>query len=142
MSISPIDLLVAMVLVLGLNSALVRFGLAGRYPALYWIVQGMDAAIIVAVLVWGVPGVRGHATVVNWIIAAVVAMHIVQNLSARLAAQSEARRADLDAEWAALQQRVDSKRRDGAAPEQRPSPAEGPAPTGEPPADPGQGQPS
>ena len=44
MAFSPINLLAMMVTVLGLNSAVVRLGLAKRVPALYWIVQGMNAA--------------------------------------------------------------------------------------------------
>lgn len=110
MAFTPVNLLIAMVLVLGLNSALVRLGLAARFPALYWIVQGMNAAIVVGVLVWGVPGLRGQAKLINWIIALVVSMHVVQNVSARMAAQSEARRASLDAEWEALNRRAQERR--------------------------------
>ena len=116
MAFSPINLLAMMVTVLALNSALVRLGLAKRVPALYWIVQGMNAAIIVAVLVWGIPGLRGQAAVINWIIALVISMHMVQNVSARLTATAEARREALNAEWEALRQRADQERRPGGAP--------------------------
>ena len=124
MAFSPINLLAMMVTVLGLNSAVVRLGLAKRVPALYWIVQGMNAAIIVAVLAWGIPGLRGQAIVINWIIALVISMHMVQNVSARLAATAQARREALDAEWDALRQRADQERRHG---EVAPKPDQGAA---------------
>lgn len=124
MAFTPINLLAMMVSVLVLNSAVVRLGLPRRVPAIYWIVQGMNAAIIVAVMVWGIPGLHGQAKLINWIIALVVGMHMVQNVSARLAATAEARRAALDAEWEALHRRADEER---ASKARTPAPDQGAA---------------
>lgn len=51
-----------------------------RIPAVFWSFVAVETGLAVAVAVRGFPGVESHLAV-RWIVAAVLAMHVVQNLS-------------------------------------------------------------
>lgn len=116
---SPVHLLVAMIVILGLNQALIRFSLFARVPALFWVVQAMNLAVIVGVLIVGIPGLTGSAKLANWILALVLGLHTVQNYQVRLTALAETRRREIEEEWRELEaRRVELARQEReAAPE-------------------------
>ena len=105
MVVTPYNLLVAMIVVLGLNQALIRFSLYARVPFLYWLIQAMDVIIVGFVFAHGIPGLVGTARLINWIIGLVISLHFVQNYQAKLAAASDERREEIEREWEELQAR-------------------------------------
>lgn len=131
MKISQIELFIGWLVVLGLNQALVRLTVFKRNALLFWSIQGLNAAAIVWLVGWGVPGLVGTAKLINWIIALVLGMHFAQNLQARMALQSNERREAIEREWEELQARREAiqrmedeeKQKERAAPP--PPPAEG-----------------
>lgn len=80
---------VALAVVLGINR--LALPAAIKRPPLFWAIQAMDVAVIVAVLFFGMPGLK-HVPAVAWMVAAIVAFHVVQNLSVRSKAVHDERR--------------------------------------------------
>lgn len=111
MKISQIELFIGWLVVLGLNQALVRLTVFKRNALLFWSIQGLNAAAIVWLVGWGVPGLVGTAKLINWIIALVLGMHFAQNLQARMALQSNERREAIEREWEELQARREAIQR-------------------------------
>lgn len=114
MVVTPYNLLVAMIVVLGLNQALIRFSLYARVPFLYWLIQALDVVIVGFVFVHGIPGLVGSGKLINWIIGLVVSLHFVQNYQAKLAAASDERREEIEREWEELQARREEIQRQEA----------------------------
>ncbi len=129
MVFTPINLLMAMLVVLGLNQLLIRLSLYARVPIFFWVIQAMNLTVVALVVVWGVPGLSGNAKLANWIIALVVSLHFVQNIQARMSALAADRREELEREWEELEQRREEVRRleaeEQAARRKSPPPSEG-----------------
>lgn len=72
--------LVALAVLLAAN----RWVLPGRIltPWVYWPITAANVASLIYFVVHGVSGVEGYY-VVRWLVAAVIAVHLVQNLSLR-----------------------------------------------------------
>ncbi len=111
MVFTPINLLVAMLVILGLNQILIRFSLYAKLPIVFYLVQAMNIVVVLGVIIVGVPGLSGSAKLANWIIALVVSLHFVQNIHARMSALADARREDIEREWEELEQRREELRK-------------------------------
>lgn len=123
MVVTPYNLLVAMIVVLGLNQALIRFSLYARVPVLYWVIQAMDVLIVGFLVAHGIPGLVGSGKLINWIIGLVVSLHFVQNYQAKLAAVSDERREEIEREWEELQaRREEIHRQEAEAAKKKPRP--------------------
>jgi len=59
---------------------LVRFPIARRFPILFWLIFAANGVVALGALVWGLPGL---VTTANWIVAALLLYHLVQNLQTR-----------------------------------------------------------
>jgi fatty acid desaturase len=77
--VSGVTTLAAIVVLIAANQ-LVRFPIARRIPAIFWIVAVADGALAVTALLWGLPGLIPTA---GWIVAALFLYHLVQNLQTR-----------------------------------------------------------
>lgn len=79
--------LIALAVLLAAN----RWVLPGRILNgwVYWPITAANLASLVYVVVHGVSGVEGYY-VVRWLVAAVIAVHLVQNLSLRDRARHDA----------------------------------------------------
>lgn len=80
---------VVLAVVLALNRLVVPG--AVRRPPVFWGVQALNAALALGVVIFGVPGLEGYPAV-SWLIAGLLAFHIVQNLTLRSRVLGEARR--------------------------------------------------
>jgi hypothetical protein len=92
------------VLVLGLvllgNRVLLPLGV--KRPWLFWALQAMDVAVAVGAVVHaGLPG-RSAYPVVGWMVAALLAFHVVQNFTMRDHARRAIERADAEREYLRL----------------------------------------
>lgn len=88
----PWELLALAALLLGNRVALPRLH---AQPRVYWLVQAVDALVLVAALVFGLPGLPDDGPA-GWLVAAVMGFHLVQNAALRhrqqLAAEEAASR--------------------------------------------------
>lgn len=89
--------LVLLIALIASNYLVTRSSLARRYPALFWVINGVDVVAAVCVLLIGVPGIDGRP-LIRVMVALVVLMHLAQNFQARTRWDAEARAERLDAE--------------------------------------------
>jgi fatty acid desaturase len=59
---------------------LIRFPVARKFPAIFWLIVAADGAVALGALLWGLPGLVPTAT---WIVAVLFVYHIVQNFQTR-----------------------------------------------------------
>lgn len=81
------------VLVLALVLAINRLGTPMTYtrPVVFWGIQAANVALAVPAVLVGVPGMEAFPAV-GWLIAGLLAFHVLQNLSLRSAALTQQRR--------------------------------------------------
>jgi hypothetical protein len=62
-----------------------------HHPVAFWGIQALNAGLAVAVILFGVPGLEGFGAVA-WLVAALLAFHVIQNVALRADTLGRARR--------------------------------------------------
>ena len=83
---------------ISLNFTVPRVGAVRRYPALFWTINGLNAAAAVGLVLFGGDLVQ---PVVRFLIGLVLLMHLAQNFAVRARWDSEARQERLEEEYLA-----------------------------------------
>lgn len=98
MAVSPTNLAAGCFVALVLSNYLVtRTEIPRRWPALFWIICGIDALAAILVLLYGVPGFQ-HSPMVRFVIGLVILMHLAQNFQVKTRWSSEDRARRLEEE--------------------------------------------
>ncbi|MEQ1565878.1 MAG: hypothetical protein ABMA64_09600 [Myxococcota bacterium] len=84
-------------IVMMVNLVVPRLGWVRDYPALFWAINGVNAAVGLGALVVGVPGFEGHP-IVRFMVGLAMLMHLAQNFAAKSRWEAEDRMARLDDE--------------------------------------------
>lgn len=79
------------------NYLVTRTEIPRRFPALFWLVCGLDAVLAVVVFIFGVPGLH-QSPMVRLVLGLVILMHLAQNFQVRTRWASEDRMMRLQAE--------------------------------------------
>jgi len=81
------------VVILGLVLGINRVGTPHTYtrPFAFWGIQAMNVALAVPAVVFGLPGMDA-VPLLGWLIAGLLAFHVLQNVSLRGAALAQTRR--------------------------------------------------
>lgn len=83
---------------IALNYTIPRVDAVRRYPALFWGINGLNAAAAVGLLLFGGGVVQ---PIVRFLIGLVLLMHLAQNFAVRARWDSEARQERLEEEYRA-----------------------------------------
>jgi hypothetical protein len=79
------------------NYLITRTQLGRRLPMLFWLINGLDLAAGLGVLLFGVPGFE-HSTTIRFVLGLVVLMHLAQNFHAKTRWDAEERERRLEEE--------------------------------------------
>lgn len=88
---------------IALNYVIPRTSYARRYPALFWTINGLDLAVGLVVLMFGLPGFEGKP-LVRLMIGLLVMLHLAQNFQAKTRWAAEDRLDRLEKERAEREQ--------------------------------------
>lgn len=83
-------LLLLVAALLGINNLIFHLPNWDQRRGLFWFLQLLNLAVIVALLTVGIPGFAGATKAVNWVLALLLILHIVGN-NARLLKATNAR---------------------------------------------------
>jgi hypothetical protein len=87
----------AVVALIVANYAVTRTQLGRRMPMFFWLINGLDLAAGLGVLIFGVPGFE-HSTTIRFVLGLVVLMHLAQNFHAKTRWDAEERERRLQEE--------------------------------------------
>lgn len=87
-------------------------------PAAFWAIQAVDVVLAVLVAVFGIPGLEAYRSV-GWLIAGLLAFHVLQNIALR--SQALAKRAREEGERERLR-KLRSMGEDPRPPSEPPAP--------------------
>lgn len=106
--------LAGLVALIAVNYVVPRTSLARRYPSLFWAINGLDLAVGLGALLFGVPGFDGKP-VVRFMVGLLVLLHLAQNFQVKTRWDAEDRMDRLEREIRERKALEEAERAPGSA---------------------------